>query len=366
MNRGAETQMARRPGLEGLQETLLVHCRSTDLDAVCESVDGLPYAGVILNEPNIDRACSLVERLDPARTLLDAAAYAGKGRRPAAAPFTPRWIQRQRDLGLITVPDAGYAYAGDEDGLRQVLKRTADLQEEAIAPLALHSSWLDRRHGLPLLERLIADHAVPVALILEHKADPLGVRRTLEGLLHLVRNAPVPVLVLRCDISAIGLLSHGAHAAAVGTTTVLRHNYPIVTGGGGRPASIAAVVEQCLAYVSVDRVAQAVQADPDNDMWVCRCRTCAGQAMDWFRMTPDVDKRERDAFCHSIETLQRIRSDLLLPGTSTERRAASWAARCDNALFRLEEVGAEEQPWRTPPMLEHWTALRPPTRVRPT
>ena len=66
---------------------------------------------------------------------------------------------------------------------------------------------------------------VPIALVLEHRVDPYSVARTLSGVLQLLRIGR-PVLQLRCDVSGLGLLCHGAHAAAICTRSSLRHLYP--------------------------------------------------------------------------------------------------------------------------------------------
>jgi hypothetical protein len=232
-----------------------------------------------------------------------------------------------------------------------------------VAPLALHAWWWDPSGGLSILQRCIAEYAVPVALILEHRDDPLGVKRTLRSVVTTIREAPVPVLVLRCDISMLGLLCHGAHAAAVGTTTALRHNYPILPGGGGTPAAVAAMVAPCLSYKKIGLIALAVQADPDNQMWVCHCRTCAGQTMDWFQQLPP-DEQEAAAFGHSIQTLQLLRDDLLVPGSTREQRIASWASHCDSALFQFDHVGRGDDEWRVPSMLGNWRSIAPPTPAR--
>ena len=109
---------------------------------------------------------------------------------------------RQRSLGMAAiVPDAGYVAERDLSGLRLVLSRSAAVPG-AVALLALANSWM-RGEGLRLLLAELRDIDVPVALVLEHREDPLGVLRILQGVVALLR-AGVTLLMLRCDVSAIG------------------------------------------------------------------------------------------------------------------------------------------------------------------
>ncbi|WP_409465093.1 hypothetical protein [Amycolatopsis sp. GA6-003] len=46
---------------------------------------------------------------------------------------------------------------------------------------------------------------MPVAIVLEHRADPFGVHKLLRAVLRFLGDCAIPVLVLRGDISALGL-----------------------------------------------------------------------------------------------------------------------------------------------------------------
>jgi hypothetical protein len=148
-----------------------------------------------------------------------------------------------------------------------------------------------RAGGLEFLLGQVRAAGVPIALALEHQADPLGVRRTLHGVLELL-GAGVPVIQLRCDVSGLGLLCHGALAAALGTRSSLRHIFPkpTTTGGGPpRPAAVATVVKECLSFVAVDRIALAVAvaANPDDSLWMpCTCTACQGRSPEWMSLPP--------------------------------------------------------------------------------
>jgi hypothetical protein len=78
------------------------------------------------------------------------------------------------------------------------------------------------------LKRLTAEvnqHGIPVALVLEHKDDPLGPHRAVKGLIDFLAGTEAPVSMLCCDISALGTLAFGADWAAAGVRSGLRHLY---------------------------------------------------------------------------------------------------------------------------------------------
>lgn len=287
--------------------------------------------------------------------LLDRGSYAGKNRKFALEAFDSNWISRQRRLQLAAImPDAGYIAEGDEVGLLSVLTRVRDdLGENVIAPLGLHLSWLDAKRGLPTLIEKVRSVGVPIAIALEHEKDPLGVRYALDGLVSLLAE-PIPAIMLRCDVSAIGALCYGALAAAVGTTTGLRHIFPLPkldSNGGGSQAKPAAIVRGCLAYVWLDKIDQAVQADPENLLWWCDCRVCGGRTLDWLGSAPVP---ETAAYLHSLDTLYRIRSDLLGRDITPAERRRSWVAQCSSAQFQHFDITNTASPWEPSKALGNW------------
>jgi hypothetical protein len=132
------------------------------------------------------------------------------------------------------LPDAGYVAAGDLNGLRHLLTTSAEI-DGAAAVLALANWWL-YDSGLRLLLTEVTAEPMPLALVIEHAGDPLSVRRILTGVLALLETG-VPVITLRCDTSALGLIAYGVVAAAFGSRSSLRHLYPIRDGGAGNVPS---------------------------------------------------------------------------------------------------------------------------------
>jgi hypothetical protein len=355
---------------QALADVLLVQVDAPAYAAAIECSDRVGGGLMLTGEKALAIAEYVLDHHQYRRpVLIDRARYAGGKRRFATGTFDASWITRQRRLGLSAIlPDVGYVGQDDEPGLVSILTRVADLGPGAVAPLALHLSWLNAKANLGRLTDHVQSAGVPIALALEHEKDPLSARYAIDGLITLLE-LPIPVIMLRCDVSAIGALSFGATAAAVGTTTGLRHIYPLpkpdASGGFGGGPKPAAVVRGCLAYASLDKIDQAVQADRDNLLWACSCRVCAGRTLDWLGSAPDP---ETAAFQHSLETLYQIRRDLLgreERATGTQRRQ-SWIAQCDSAMFQHLDIQSTIYQWEPPRALGNWAARRKQEFTQPS
>lgn len=126
----------------------------------------------------------------------------------------------------------------------------------------------------------------------------MGVQAVVRGLVH-VLGADQPVLVLRCDASAVASVPYGASGGAIGTQTSLRHLYPLPKpgkSGGGRAARIAVWVPRLMSYMSVEKVADLVQYPGMDQYFVCDCLVCNGLRLD--RIVND-----QDAYEHSLRAL---------------------------------------------------------------
>jgi hypothetical protein len=345
---------------QSLADTLLVQADAANYRDAAECSDRIGGGLALTGDKGLTVAEYLLDHQGyPRPVLADRGRYAGTGRKFAHEAFDATWIRRQRRLGLAAImPDAGYVGEGDEPGLVNVLTRTKYLGENAVAPLALHLSWLNTKNGrLAMLTDHILATGVPIAIALEHPKDPLSPRYAVNGLISLLAQ-PIQVIMLRCDVSAIGALCFGSLSAAVGSSTGLRHIYPLPkpgSSGFGNPAHIAAIVRGCLAYVWFDKIDQAVQADRDNQVWWCECRVCGGQTLDWLASSPAP---ETVAYLHSLEMLYQIRNDLLGRATSMADRKQSWIAQCDSAMFQHLDIQDSIYRWEPPAALGNWASYR--------
>lgn len=344
--------------------SLLVHC-SANQALRCAPVARRPHGGLVVSPHRHDEAGLLAtaayllrgdggQQAHDRTLLLDAARYAGQHRLPASAPFNPRWLRRQRELGLPVLTDSGYVDSGDEAGLVSILHRAA-VVPGAIAVLPLHPAWLrDRLHRTALTNH-VRDTGVPIALVVEARGDPFGLPGCVPGLLE-VLGCGVPALLLRCDVSALGALCHGATAAAVGTVAALRHLAPRDAAGGPAPPGPrppSTVFRPTLSYRRISAVSRARRRHPQARLWACDCPVCDGRDVDWMAGLPERE-REVPAFEHAAAVLYELRDELLGGGVPLARAAASWAARCASAVYRERELG-----WAVTPMLRRWSETAP-------
>jgi hypothetical protein len=341
-------QLTAQPrGLLTLTDCLLTQAEQADAIALA-AVTRRPGGGLVISGAG---SLQLAEHLRflgyQAPLLADRQRYKGRNRKRASEPFDPDWISRQRRLGLPAIlPDAGYAAAGDLPGLRQVLRRSAEIPG-AVALLAL-ANWLLYDEGLRLLLCELKDTDVPVALVLEHRGDPLGVARILRGVVALLR-AGTTMMMLRCDVSALGLIAHGALAAAYGSKTSIRHLYPVTGNGGGgnNKASESAFWPAGTALHYRDLLYDAVTASPADPRWECLCTVCAGGRLDRLGMAAVEEVRQ-----HNSASLLDLRDEMA--GLASSGRTRWWVRRCRDADLAHAAVSSGHVSLQVPRALTLW------------
>lgn len=229
--------------------------------------------------------------------LVDANRYSGTGRRVGAAPLDVDLVKAQLDAGQrYALTDSPYIPDGDVAALGGTLAQARAMRRPVVAALPISYFWLKNRPKE--LREAINLGGVPVALMVEHAGDPMGVQAVVRGLVH-VLGADQPVFVLRCDASAVAAVPYGASGGAIGTQTSLRHLYPLPKpgkSGGGRAARIAVWVPRLMSYMSVEKVADLVQYPGMDQYFVCDCLACNGLLLD--RIVND-----QDAYEHSLRAL---------------------------------------------------------------
>lgn len=347
--------LQRRQRLEGFEAQITVHAPASSTGAVAAVCGQEKKLGAVYTTPT---TCSPASRFAQAtaavrqhatRTgstdavLLDAQRYSGKRRTSGLEPQDLQWTAHQHQLGLPwALTDSGYIGERDLPALRNTLGEGSRHDGQTIVALPVHHTWL-AQHADQLRHQIEAT-GLPVALMLEHRDDPFGVGKTLQGFVE-VLNARVPVCLLRCDISAVGALAYGAVVAAVGTKTSLRHIYPLQTKrGGGRPASTAAIVPRGLLYKQLDRIREAVVADGDQTHWTCQCSFCAARTLDWLITS-------EDAFQHSLAALTALTEYVL----SSPDPRGTWRERCRDAQFvNIDIETTTGLDWQPPAFLGHW------------
>lgn len=279
--------------------------------------------------------------------LMDRQRYRGARRAPATVRFDPDWMNRQRELGAdLVLTDSGYVAAGDTRGLTSILDQAAALQG-VLAVLPVANTWT---YGRGLKELLARTEAFPhpIGLVIEHSADPLGTLRILGGVLELLASNRT-VMVLCSDVSAVGLLAHGAFAAGYGSISSLRHLYPIKPKGSRGTSPIkteAALWPFGMALHYVSRLYRAVMTDRGAPQWDCYCEDCLGLSVDRFLTLPSVAVHR-----HNYAGLLKRRDEIM--STPSGDRARVWRQWCELAVDRHSEIPFAMP---VPPALRTWIA----------
>jgi hypothetical protein len=156
--------------------------------------------------------------------LVDPAAYGV----PATADSGPlfdydEWLTRQQTAGVpVILTDTPRIRNDDRSALRKALERWAAIDYPTLVVLPLEPWWL--REGLPHLIEEVRAAGRPVAIVLLHRYNGLDTARALAGLLTFIAEVePLPAVLLRCDISAVGAVAHRAFAGFVGWSANTRH-----------------------------------------------------------------------------------------------------------------------------------------------
>ncbi|HME65876.1 MAG TPA: hypothetical protein VKG61_13390 [Streptosporangiaceae bacterium] len=156
--------------------------------------------------------------------LVDPAAYGV----PATADSGPlfdydEWLTRQQAAGVpLILTDTPRIRNDDRSALRKALERWASIDDPTLVVLPIEPWWL--REGLPQLIEEVRAAGRPVAIVLLHQYNGLDAARAIAGLLTFIAEVePLPVVLLRCDISAVGMVAHRAFAGFAGWSANTRH-----------------------------------------------------------------------------------------------------------------------------------------------
>lgn len=353
--------------LEGFATSLFVQARHSEARDTARLIEHTGVGAVFTLDHRrakltpLQRALRAVDltrgRHVGADMLVDYGAYAGPKRKVASDGLSRQWVQDQHIHMRLpwALTDSGFC-----DTLQDVQRTLQDARkfhERVIVALPMPHALL--RDSPDVLLDLINGQAHPVALMLEHETDPFEVAGVVEGLIDIVTQSAPGAMLLRSDTSALGAISHGALAGAVGTHSGLRHIYPR-RNGGGRSEQLAFVVPALLSYYSQVRFEQAYFRDPTLATWRCGCWFCTGRDLSWIAGQPE-DLLFRSAFQHSVAAVAAIGSQLV--STSALDNAAAWATLCQHAQRQhslLSNPGGSA--WQPKRALEHWGRLVPTRR----
>jgi hypothetical protein len=217
-----------------LKITPLVPCPQLPLDGITSGI--FPYLG---GSVGADQLRSIVMAYEsvivPGRqgaklaaktpgVLVDPAEYAPQPRTEQETLFDyDDWLMRQQAAGVpLILTDTPRIQNKDISALQKALARWDTIDEPTLVVLPLEPWWL--RKGLHRLIEEVRLAGRPVALVLLHWYNGLDDKGAVAGLLEFISAVrPLPVVLLRSDISAIGAVAHQAFAGFVGWSANTRH-----------------------------------------------------------------------------------------------------------------------------------------------
>lgn len=342
----------------GITESFFVHAPNARVQAIAQLCAAESLGAIYTMPVGKSRDATLKATLathheiagTDATVLVDANRYSGNKRMPASTSLSLEWLQRQWDAGTRwAVTDSGYVERDADDDLRALFAAGDKLARKATEPfflaLPIDNQWVTKRASE--LRNLVEQHGIPVAYLFGSSGDPLASKKAVEGLLHLL-DSPVPAAVMRTDQAAIGALAGNAVFGAMGTSTTLRHIYPLGKGGFNNPVQFpSAFLPRGLSYHRIDTLARAISLSPGELHWVCSCELCQGRRLDSI-----LD--ETDAFTHSLLSLTDVVRGVLSCG-DRDTCLASWSKKCQTAQFvHLDIESTTELRWDAPQFLGAW------------
>jgi hypothetical protein len=292
--------------------------------------------------------------------LIDPATYALHGRGEPEGLFDYEdWLVRQQTANVpVILTDTPRIPNKDRSALHTALKRWPRLDQPTLVVLPIESWWL--RQGLAALTEEVRAAGRPVAIVLLHLFNGLDPARAVAGLLKFIADvAPLPVVMLRCDISAIGAVAHGAAAGFVGWTASGRHgSLPMRPAGDRdqRDESPSVLVPALNDYLKASNLPALRRR---RDVLQCDDPVCNGESL--LRITESSEDDIRDgrmlACRHNLASTEQLACRVL---TDAEPRDAWWEACNAGAKMSasLTEGGVSHP---VPSWLRQWLDLGSPS-----
>lgn len=262
--------------------------------------------------------------------LVDPAQYKGQMEHAQEPLFDgDEWLERQLAAGVpVVVTDAPRIRNRDRSALRKALARWEAIDQSTLVVLPVEPWWL--RGGLSCLTEEVKAAGRPVALVLLDHYNGLDLAGSIAGLCtFLAAVEDVPIVLLRCDISAIGAVAYGAFAGFIGWSTDTRHG-PLPFGRPGpggrgdreRDETPAVFVPSLHDYFKAS-LFPAIARRGRQDVLRCDGPSCGGDCLLQIAGISEVDlgAARALAYSHNVATAEQIARRVL---AREEPRDAWW------------------------------------------
>ena len=230
--------------------------------------------------------------------------------------------------------------------LRRETEWASDIEGARIS-LALHWGWLTDRSNLLAAELKTVEQ--PVAIALADTNDPLAHAQSVVGLVRLIREVP-NLMLLRCDLGALGAVAAGARTATIGTSTTVRHVVPPGKKGGGVPRdqTPSLFIPSLLAF----KLGSFLEQLPRRAVPTCDLACCLGARLSRFndeRMVTEARTHNRLAFQVVVDELT---------ASVPADRLATFRGMCQKAILETQELEvAARRPIEPSRQLSGWTQV---------
>ena len=259
--------------------------------------------------------------------LIDPAVYAPQARTEPETLFDyDDWLMRQQTAGVpLILTDTPRIRNKDISALRKALARWDAIDEPTLVVLPIEPWWL--REGLSDLIEEVRAAGRPVAVVLLHRYNGLDIKGAVAGLEKFVSAVkPLPVVLLRSDISAVGAVAHQAFAGFVGWSANTRHGpLPMRQPEGDddeRDESPSVLVPALNDYLKTSKLSVFARIRR-LDVLRCDDRVCRGDSLLRIADLSETDLRDgRMLAClHNLASTEQLARRVL---AAADPRDAWW------------------------------------------
>ena len=289
--------------------------------------------------------------------------YAPQGRTEPETLFDyDDWLMRQKAAGVpLILTDSPRIRNKDISALRKALARWDAIDEPTLVVLPIEPWWL--REGLPGLIEEVRAAGRPVALVLLHRYNALDIKGAVTGLLTFISAVkPLPVVLLRSDISAVGAVAHQAFAGFVGWSANSRHG-PLPMrrpeGDDERDESPSVLVPSLNDYVKTSKLSVFARIRRP-DVLRCDDRVCRGDSLLRIADLSETDLRDgRMLAClHNLASTEQLARRVL---AAADPREAWWEA-CNAGAKSIASLAESGVSLPLPRWLRQWLGMGSPAR----
>jgi hypothetical protein len=321
-----------------LKITPLVPCPQLPLDGITAGI--FPYLGGSISVDQLRSVAMAYEiAIVPGKrgaklaaetpgVLIDPAVYVPQSRTEPEPLFDyDEWLTRQQSAGVpLILTDTPRIRNNDVSALQKALARWDTIDEPTLVVLPLEPWWL--RQGLRRLIKEVRSASRPVALVLLHSYNGLDIKGAVAGLLEFISAvSPLPVVLLRSDISAIGAVAHQAFAGFIGWSANTRHGplpMPRPKSDDERDESPSVFVPALNDYLKTSKLPVFARIHRPQ---VLRCddRECRGDSLLRIADLAETDLRDGRmlAGLHNLASTEQLARRVL---AAADPRAAWWDA----------------------------------------